>query len=64
MPAHRLTSAEIKQHALTLIEERLAQGPVHLMKHNRREAVVRAGRRHAGAHRMLRPPAAAAARPG
>ena len=64
MPAHMLTSAEIKRQALALIEERLAKAPVHLMKHNRREAVVWAGRRHAGAHRVLRPPAAGAARPG
>lgn len=35
-----LTSAEIKRHGLAVIEERLAQGPVHLMKHNRRVAVV------------------------
>lgn len=35
-----LTSAEIKRHGLAVIEERLAQGPVHLMKRNRRTAVV------------------------
>ncbi len=35
-----LTSAEIKRHGLAVIEERLAKGPVHLMKRNRRAAVV------------------------
>lgn len=35
-----LTSAEIKRHGLAVIEERLAHGPVHLMKRNRRAAVV------------------------
>jgi hypothetical protein len=35
-----LTSAEIKRHGLAVIEERLAQGPVYLMKRNRRAAVV------------------------
>lgn len=35
-----LTSAEIKRHGLAVIEERLALGPVHLMKRNRRAAVV------------------------
>lgn len=40
MPDNILTSAEIKRHGLAVIEERLAQGPVHLMKRNRRAAVV------------------------
>ncbi|MCG6117564.1 MAG: hypothetical protein MEQ07_05135 [Aquimonas sp.] len=35
-----LTSAEIKRHGLAVIEDRLALGPVHLMKRNRRAAVV------------------------
>lgn len=40
MADNTLTSAEIKRHGLAVIEERLAQGPVHLMKRNRRAAVV------------------------
>lgn len=40
MADNTLTSAEIKRHGLAVIEERLALGPVHLMKRNRRTAVV------------------------
>lgn len=40
MADNTLTSAEIKRHGLAVIEERLAQGPVYLMKRNRRTAVV------------------------
>jgi hypothetical protein len=40
VPDNILTSAEIKRQGLAVIEERLARGPVHLMKRNRRAAVV------------------------
>lgn len=35
-----LTAAEIKRRGMAAIEERLRRGPVHLVKRNRRTAVV------------------------
>lgn len=40
MPDTILTNAEIKRRGLDMIQERLALGPVNLMKHKRRAAVV------------------------
>jgi hypothetical protein len=40
MPDNLLTSAEIKRRGMAVIEERLRLGPVHIMKRNKRAAVV------------------------